>query len=172
MRTAFGTFGGSLKTVNPTRMSVIVIEEVLKRAGIQKESVGEVIFGQVLTRTDENNLVSRGAALAAGIPDSVPAHTTINKIAVSRPVLEYALKQLGNTVSANQLQNAVASEVVTNTQINSISAKDEKPKGAMLKENAVTDSLTAFVNLKKGENSIYKSERGSRGHSSRQIPVS
>jgi acetyl-CoA C-acetyltransferase len=77
VRTAFGTFGGSLKSVTPTQMSKIVIEEVLKRAGIEKEDLDEVIFGQVLTRTDENNLVSRNAALAAEIPDSVPAHTTI-----------------------------------------------------------------------------------------------
>lgn len=77
VRTAFGTFGGSLKDVTPTEMAVIVIEESLERAGVAKEDVDEVIFGQVVTRTDENNLVPRGAALAAGIPDHVPAHTTI-----------------------------------------------------------------------------------------------
>lgn len=77
VRTPFGTFGGSLKDVTPTEMAVIVIEESLERAGVAKEDVDEVIFGQVVTRTDENNLVPRGAALAAGIPDHIPAHTTI-----------------------------------------------------------------------------------------------
>lgn len=77
VRTAFGTFGGSLKNVTPTAMATVVIDEVLKRAGITGDMLDEVIFGQVIPRTDENNLVSRGAALAAGIPDSVPAHLVI-----------------------------------------------------------------------------------------------
>ncbi len=76
-RTAFGTFGGSLKNVTPTRLATVVVEEVLSRAGISGDKVDEVIFGQVITRTDENNLVSRCAALAAGIPDEVPAHSVI-----------------------------------------------------------------------------------------------
>jgi acetyl-CoA C-acetyltransferase len=77
VRTAFGTFGGSLKSVTPTKMATVVIEEVLRRAGITGDAIDEVIFGQVIPRTDENNLVSRGAALAVGIPDSVPAHSVI-----------------------------------------------------------------------------------------------
>jgi len=77
VRTAFGTFGGTLKDVMPTQMAKEVIIEAIRRAGIEKEAVDEVIFGQVIPRTDENNLVPRGAALAAGIPETVPAHTTI-----------------------------------------------------------------------------------------------
>lgn len=77
VRTAFGTFGGSLKDVTPTKLAATVIEEVLGRAGISGDLLDEVIFGQVIPRTDENNMVSRGAALAAGIPDSTPAHSVI-----------------------------------------------------------------------------------------------
>lgn len=77
VRTAFGTFGGSLKNVTPTRLATVVVEEVLSRAGITGDKVDEVIFGQVIPRTDENNLVARCAALAAGIPDEVPAHSVI-----------------------------------------------------------------------------------------------
>lgn len=76
-RTAFGSLGGSLKNVMPTDMAITVIEEVLKRTGIPKDQIDEVVFGQVITRTDENCLVPRGALLGAGLPDSVPAHTTI-----------------------------------------------------------------------------------------------
>jgi acetyl-CoA C-acetyltransferase len=77
VRTAFGSFGGSLKNVTPTKMATVVIEEVLNRAGITGDQLDEVIFGQVIPRTDENNLVARGAALAAGVPDKVPAHAVI-----------------------------------------------------------------------------------------------
>lgn len=77
VRTPFGTFGGSLKNATPTEMARIVLTEALARAGVGPEQLDEVIFGQVIPRTDENNLVSRGAALAAGVPDSVPAHSVI-----------------------------------------------------------------------------------------------
>lgn len=77
VRTAFGTFGGSLKSMTPTEMAKLMIIEVLNRAGITGDMLDEIIFGQVIPRTDENNLVSRGAALAAGIPNTVPAHTVI-----------------------------------------------------------------------------------------------
>ncbi|MBN2169256.1 MAG: thiolase family protein [Actinobacteria bacterium] len=76
-RTAFGSLGGGLKNVMPTDMAITVIEEVIKRSGIPKDQIDEVIFGQVITRTDENCLVPRGALLGAGLPDTVPAHTTI-----------------------------------------------------------------------------------------------
>lgn len=77
VRTAFGTFGGSLKTVTPTELVKIVAAEALSRAGIGGEKLDGVVIGQVLTRTDENNLVARGGALAAGIPFTVPCHCTI-----------------------------------------------------------------------------------------------
>ena len=76
-RTAFGSFGGSLKEVSPTRLAQIVIEETLKRAGISGDQLDAIILGQVIPRTDENNLVARGGALAAGVPYTVPCHCTI-----------------------------------------------------------------------------------------------
>lgn len=77
VRTPIGTFGGSLKAVKPVELAKLVIDEVLERGGVEAKDLGEVIFGQVLTRTDENNLVARGGALAAGVPDGVPAHSVI-----------------------------------------------------------------------------------------------
>lgn len=74
-RTPIGKFGGSLKGVMPGELSRIVIEECLNRAGISGDQVDEVIFGQVVPRTDENCLVSRLGALQAGIPQEVPAST-------------------------------------------------------------------------------------------------
>jgi acetyl-CoA C-acetyltransferase len=76
-RTAIGSFGGSLKDVMPGELARIVIVEAMKRAGIEGTQVDEVIFGHVIPRTDENNLVARLGALLAGIPDTVPAHGVI-----------------------------------------------------------------------------------------------
>ena len=84
---------------------------------------------------------------------------TINKIAVSRPVLEDASNRLGHGASANQLQKTATSEVVTNTQLIVIHARDADPTKAMLKANAIADSLIDFVNLNGGAGGTYKIEK-------------
>jgi acetyl-CoA C-acetyltransferase len=72
-RTAIGKFGGSLKDVKTGELVRLVIEEAVKRAGISPQQVDDVVFGQVVPRTDENCLAARLGALKAGIPDTVPA---------------------------------------------------------------------------------------------------
>lgn len=76
-RTAIGKFGGGLKDVKTGELVRIVIEEVVKRAGISPGDVDEVIFGQVVPRTDENCLAARLGALKAGLPYTVPAEGVI-----------------------------------------------------------------------------------------------
>ena len=72
-RTAIGKFGGSLKDVKTGELVRIVIEEAVKRAGISPDQVDDVVFGQVVPRTDENCLAARLGALKAGLPYTVPA---------------------------------------------------------------------------------------------------
>ena len=48
VRTAIGTFGGSLKDVPPTQLGAIVVAEAMKRAAVQGSEVGHVVFGHVL----------------------------------------------------------------------------------------------------------------------------
>ncbi len=84
---------------------------------------------------------------------------TINKIAVSRPVLEDASNRLKRRVSANQFQNAIRSQVITNTQLIVTAAKDENPTMAMRKANAAADSLISFINQKEGNDGPYKIEK-------------
>ncbi|MDD3717484.1 MAG: thiolase family protein [Actinomycetota bacterium] len=76
-RTAIGKYGGSLKDVKTGELVRIVIEEALKRANISPDEVDDVVFGQVVPRTDENCLAARLGALKAGIPDTVPASGVI-----------------------------------------------------------------------------------------------
>ncbi len=48
VRTPLGSFNGSLGHIGATDLAAIVIEEALKRAGIEKKAVNEVIMGLVL----------------------------------------------------------------------------------------------------------------------------
>ena len=78
VRTAVGTFGGTLKDVSAVDLGAIVIKDALKRAGIGSETVDEVIMGCVLQGGLGQNVI-RQAALKAGLPMTVPC-TTINKV--------------------------------------------------------------------------------------------
>jgi acetyl-CoA C-acetyltransferase len=77
-RTAVGKFGGSLAKIPAPDLGATVIAEVLQRAKLSGEQVGEVIFGQVLQAGAGQN-PARQALIKAGLPKSVPA-VTINAV--------------------------------------------------------------------------------------------
>src|SRR5699024_5940951 len=78
VRTAIGSFLGSLKNVSAVELGATVIQEAINRAGINEEVVDEVIMGNVLQAGLGQN-PARQAALQAGLPESVSA-LTINKV--------------------------------------------------------------------------------------------
>jgi acetyl-CoA C-acetyltransferase len=77
-RTAVGSFGGTLKDVSPIALASHVMDEALHRAGVDKNQIDEVIFGNILQAGLGQN-PARQAAIHAGIPSSVPGHT-VNKV--------------------------------------------------------------------------------------------
>jgi len=77
-RTAIGSFGGALTDVSATELGRVVIESALKRAGIDRVDIEEVIMGNVLQAGVGMN-PARQSAIAAGVPDSVPSFT-VNKV--------------------------------------------------------------------------------------------
>ena len=77
-RTAVGKFGGGLKDVPATELGAIVIDEAVKRAGISKDEVEEVVMGNVIQAALGQN-PARQASIKAGIPQEVPA-LTVNKV--------------------------------------------------------------------------------------------
>jgi len=78
VRTAIGSFQGSLKGVKATTLGATVIKEAIERVGINKDIVDEVIMGNVLQAGLGQN-PARQAALEAGLDVQVPA-LTINKV--------------------------------------------------------------------------------------------
>ena len=78
VRTPIGTFGGSFAETPATELGAVVLREALNRAGVAPDEVDEIIMGNVLSAGLGMN-PARQAAIAAGIPDNVPA-TSINKV--------------------------------------------------------------------------------------------
>ena len=73
VRTAIGTFGGSLKDVPPTELASLVVRESLARANVQGADVGHVVFGHVVNSEPKDMYLSRFAALQGGCTQSTPA---------------------------------------------------------------------------------------------------
>ena len=73
-RTAVGTFGGSLRDVPAAELGSIVIAEALKRGNVKGEWLDEVMFGNVLSAAQGQN-VARQCMVKAGVPLKVPAYT-------------------------------------------------------------------------------------------------
>ncbi len=85
VRTAVGrAVKGSTRSLRPEAMGVAVIQEVLRRAGgsLSPEQVDDVIIGCAMPEGAQGLNMARLLALAAGLPDSVPA-VTVNRFCSS-----------------------------------------------------------------------------------------
>lgn len=78
VRTAIGTYGGSLKEVPAPDLGAAVIRETLKRSGLAPDKVQSVVMGNVIQAGLKMN-PARQAAIAAGLPVEVPA-LTVNRV--------------------------------------------------------------------------------------------
>ncbi len=77
-RTGVGKFGGTLAKTPAAELGATVLKELLVRAKLQGDQIGEVILGQVLTAGVGQN-PARQALIKAGLPKAVPG-MTINKV--------------------------------------------------------------------------------------------
>ncbi len=78
VRTAIGSFNGSLAPLSAVELGAHIISEAAQRAGIAKDSIDEVIFGNVLQAGLGQN-PARQAAIKAGLSVETPSYT-INKV--------------------------------------------------------------------------------------------
>ncbi|MGB1376790.1 MAG: beta-ketoacyl synthase N-terminal-like domain-containing protein, partial [Miltoncostaeaceae bacterium] len=69
---------GALSPVPATDLGAIVIREALVRAGVPGDRVDDVLMGCIL-QAGLGQGPARQAAMAAGVPDTVPA-TTVNQL--------------------------------------------------------------------------------------------
>ena len=73
VRTAIGTFGGSLAAVPPSTLGATVTRAAMDRAGVAPDQIGHVVFGHVINTEPRDMYLSRIAAMDAGIPETTPA---------------------------------------------------------------------------------------------------
>nr|MEC9417110.1 beta-ketothiolase BktB [Pseudomonadota bacterium] len=79
VRTAIGTFSGSLSGMSPTDLGAAVASEAIRRAGIAASEVEQTVFGNVIHTQPQDMYLSRVVAMNAGVSDSSPA-LTLNRL--------------------------------------------------------------------------------------------
>jgi len=78
-RTPFGNLMGSLSDLTATDLAVAASEAALKRSGVPKERIDEVVFGNVIQSSSDAIYLARHVGLRSGIPIGVPA-LTLNRL--------------------------------------------------------------------------------------------
>ena len=73
VRSAIGTFGGSLKDLPLADLATQVCRASIERAGIDPAQIGHVVMGTVIPTEARDAYLGRVAAMNAGIPKETPA---------------------------------------------------------------------------------------------------
>ena len=79
VRSAVGTFGGSLKDFHPVDLGTLVAKEAIERSGFQKEEISHAVFGNVIHTEPRDMYVSRVIAMQSGMKKDSAAFT-VNRL--------------------------------------------------------------------------------------------
>ncbi|HEX2318580.1 MAG TPA: acetyl-CoA C-acetyltransferase [Streptosporangiaceae bacterium] len=149
-RTAIGRLLGSLSDFSGAELGGIAIKAALSRAGISGDRVDYVIMGQVL-QAGAGQITARQAAVAAGIPMTVPS-LTINKVCLSG--LD-AIALAAQLIRAGEFEVVVAGGMESMTNAPHLlpgARKGFKYGPAELADSMALDGLTdAFDHVSMGE---------------------
>ncbi|MCB5272600.1 3-oxoadipyl-CoA/3-oxo-5,6-dehydrosuberyl-CoA thiolase [Arthrobacter sp. SO5] len=147
-RTAVGRYGGALSAVRPDDLAALVVREAVVRAGLDPESIDEVILGNANGAGEENRNVARMATLLAGLPLHIPG-ITVNRLCASG---------LSAIIMASHMIKSGAADIVIAGGVESMSRApwvQEKPRTAFAKPGDIFDTSIGwrFANplFKKGE---------------------
>lgn len=90
VRTPIGKRNGLLKDTHPTELAAAVLNEVVRRAGLEVGQVEDIIMGCVSMVGDQALNIGRNSALLAGFPPEVPAVTIDRQCGSSQQAVHFA----------------------------------------------------------------------------------
>ena len=122
VRTAVGRYGGALSGVRPDDLAALVVAEAVRRAGVDPQTIDEVILGAANQAGEDNRNVARMAALLGGLPDAVPG-VTVNRLCASGLS---AVTMAAQAVRAGDADIVVAGGVESMTRAPWVQGKPER----------------------------------------------
>ncbi|MCI8527290.1 MAG: thiolase family protein [Oscillospiraceae bacterium] len=139
-RTAIGTINGQFKDLTAKDLSVPVMQELVKRAGIDPALIDDVIWGCNYQRTYNENNLARVAAVTAGLPETVPGITVHRNCTSSMSSVQLAYYQ----IKAGEAQCIMAggADSMTNAPHMVFGVRAGKKFGDLELRDSMWDSLT------------------------------
>jgi acetyl-CoA C-acetyltransferase len=143
VRTAIGSFMGSLSGIPAPKLGAAAIEGALRKAGIQASDVQEVYMGNVL-QAGMGQAPARQAAIFAGIGNEVPC-TTINKVCSSGMK---AVSMAAQAIKAGDVDIVVAGGMENMSQVPHYMQmrRGQKLGDVKVQDGMVLDGLTDVYN--------------------------
>jgi len=96
VRTPIGRFRGSLATARADHLGALVIEELVRRAGVAPADVDDVVFGCVTQIGEQSANIARTALLGAGWPSSIPGMTVDRKCGSSEAAVHIGVGSIAS----------------------------------------------------------------------------
>ncbi len=90
VRTPMGRRGGVLSGIHPNNLGALVLNEVVRRAGIESSMVEDVVFGCVDQVGEQGANVARNVLLTADFPYEVPATSVDRQCGSSQQAIHFA----------------------------------------------------------------------------------
>ncbi|WP_308457619.1 beta-ketoacyl synthase N-terminal-like domain-containing protein, partial [Lysinibacillus sphaericus] len=131
VRTAVGRSKGALKDVRADDLAADVLQEVVNRAGIDKDQVEDVIFGCVTQSGEQGANIARTALLMAGFPEKVPGVTIDRQCGSSQQAVHFGAQ----AILAGDMDIVIAGGVESMTRVPMFSNMQSAHKGKRLHEN-------------------------------------
>ena len=129
VRTPIGRYGGALKDVRPDDLAALAIAEAVRRAGVGRDAIEDVVLGCANQAGEDNRNVARMALLLAGLPVEV-AGQTVNRLCGSGL---QAVVTAANAIRAGEGEVFVAGGVESMTRAPFVLGKPDAafPRGEM-----------------------------------------
>ncbi|WKA55259.1 thiolase family protein [Planococcus shixiaomingii] len=130
VRSAVGRRKGAFADKRPDELAAKVLEELVKRAGIEKGAVEDIILGCVSQVSEQGGNVARTAALIAGFPDYVPGVTIDRQCGSSQQAVHFAAQ----AILAGDMDIVIAGGVESMTRVPMFSNMQEAKPSKKLTE--------------------------------------
>ncbi|MDQ0429642.1 acetyl-CoA acetyltransferase family protein [Planomicrobium stackebrandtii] len=94
VRSPVGRRKGFFASTRPDELAALVLEELVKRAGLDKGDVEDIILGCVSQAGEQGGNIARTAALIAGFPDHVPGVTIDRQCGSSQQAVHFGAQAI------------------------------------------------------------------------------
>ncbi|MGJ7036083.1 thiolase family protein [Anoxybacillus eryuanensis] len=122
VRTPVGKRNGVFRDKHPVHLAAVVLEEVVKRAGVKKQFVEDIVMGCVTPIGEQGYNIGRLAALEAGFPVEVPA-VQINRMCGSG---QQAIHFAAQEIKSGDMNITIAAGVESMTKVPILSDGNER----------------------------------------------